>query len=199
MIQLRPGMFMRPRFLFSSSGSAGRRVPALITALFLALACRSRDHADADSAAGSPGEGGLTPPASSKAKPYSRAQFGQLRWLEGRWRGGLPDGGSFYEQYRWLDDSTIAMHGFADATFTRATDSARISLRYGVIANDGAAARWVAQGLDSSSVHFVPMRGASNSFSWVRESPTRWTATLQSPAREGPATSTVYRMQRVPE
>jgi hypothetical protein len=175
------------------------RGPALIVVLFLAFACRSQEQADADSAPGLRSDTTLNPPASPKSKPYSLAQFRQLRWLEGRWRGGLPDGGSFYEQYRWLDDSTIAMHGFADSTFTRATDSARISLRYGVIANDGAAARWVAQGLDSSSVHFVPMRGASNSFRWVRESPTRWTATLQSPAREGRAQSTVYRMQRIPE
>lgn len=175
------------------------RAPTLIVVLLLALACRSQEQPSTDSTAGLPGDATVNPPGSPKSKPYELAQFRQLRWLEGRWRGALPDGGSFYEQYRWLDDSTIAMHGFADSTFTRATDSARISLRFGVVANDGAAARWVATSLDSSSVHFVPMRGASNSFSWVRESPTRWTATLQSTTREGRARSTVYEMQRIPE
>ena len=175
-----------------------RHSATALTVVLLTLACRSGEQPRADSAAGVPAEATANPSPSPKVKPYSLAQFQQLRWLEGRWQGGLPDGGSFYEQYRWLDDSTIAMHGFADSTFTRATDSARISLRYGVIANDGAAARWVAHGLDSTSVHFVPGRGASNSFSWVRESPTRWTATLQS-NREGRAQSTVYRMQRIPE
>ena len=135
--------------------------------------------------------------ASGKSKPYSLADFRHLRWLEGRWRGTLPQGGYFYEQYRSLDDSTIAMHAFADSTFTRATDSARLSLRNAVIANDGIGARWVATRIDSSSVEFVPRVGASNGFGWTRESPTRWTATLHGTDSAGRTQHTVYSMERV--
>ena len=189
---------MRLRFVFPSNGSPRHRAPGLIVLFLLpvvALACQSRERADADSPIVLAGDT-TNAPAAPKSKPYSLAQFAQLRWLEGRWRGGLPDGGSFYEQYRWLDDSTIAMHAFADSTFARATDSSRVSLRFGVVANEGITARWVATRLDSAAVEFVPRRGASNGFSWVRESPDRWTATL-SPSRDGGIRSTIYHMERI--
>lgn len=169
------------------------RAPALLVVLLVALACRSEEQPSADSTAQS--SGGAA--AASSAKQYSLADFRQLRWLEGRWRGGLPNGDSFYEQYRWADDSTIVMHSFPDSTFARASDSARISLRNGVVANEGATARWEATDLDSASVDFAPVRGASNSFGWVRESSTRWTATLRSTDREGRPQQTVYRMERI--
>lgn len=188
---------MRLRFVFPSQGAARHRAPGLIVLFVVALACQSRERADADSTVALAGDTTPNAPASGKSKPYSLAQFAQLRWLEGRWRGALPQGGSFYEQYRWLDDSTIVMHSFADSTFARATDSSRVSLRYGVVANEGITARWVATRLDSAAVEFVPRRGASNGFSWVRESPDRWTATLQSPSRDGGIRSTIYHMERI--
>jgi hypothetical protein len=125
------------------------------------------------------------------------ADFRHLRWLEGRWRGTLPAGGYFYEQYRSLDDSTIAMHAFADSTFSRATDSARLTLRNAVIANEGIGARWVATQIDSSTVEFVPRVGASNGFGWARESANRWTATLHSTDSAGRMQHTVYPMERI--
>ena len=179
---------MRQHFVFPSHGAV----------LFLvALACQSRDRAVNDSTVTPASDTTPTASASAKSNPYSLAQFAQLRWLEGRWRGTLPDGGFFYEQYRWLDDSTIVMHAFGDSAFARATDSARVSLRFGVVANEGITARWVATRLDSAAVEFIPRRGASNGFTWVRESPDRWTATLQSPSGDGRMRSTVYHVERV--
>ena len=187
---------MRLRFVLPVHGSVRPRAPGLIGLFVVALACQSRERAGADSTVDIAGDTTPNASASAKSSPYSLAQFAQLRWLEGRWRGALPDGGFFYEQYRWTDDSTIVMHAFADSAFARATDSARVSLRNGVVANEGLTARWVATRLDSAAVEFVPRRGASNGFSWVRESPDRWTATLQSPSRDGGVRSTVYRMER---
>jgi hypothetical protein len=135
--------------------------------------------------------------ALGKSKPFSLADFRHLRWLEGRWKGTLPQGGYFYEQYRSLDDSTIAMHAFADSTFTRATDSARLTLRNAVIANEGIGARWVATRIDSAFVDFVPRVGATNGLSWARESPNRWTATLHGADSAGRTQRTVYPMERV--
>jgi len=188
---------MRSRFVFPSHRSTRHRAVGLIVLLVVTLACQSRERANDDSNVAPAGDTTPNAPASGKSKPYSLAQFAQLRWLEGRWRGALPDGGFFYEQYRWLDDSTIVMHAFGDSAFARATDSARVTLRYGVVANEGISARWVATRLDSAAVEFVPRRGASNGFSWVRESPDRWTATLQSPSRDGGIRRTVYHMERI--
>lgn len=61
----------------------------------------------------------------------------QLRWLAGRWRGSDSAQLVFYEEYRFVDDSTIAMRGFADSTFARTTDSSTIALRGGRLVSSG--------------------------------------------------------------
>ena len=134
--------------------------------------------------------------AQPAAVRYSAQDFGQLRWLEGSWRGRLRDGGHFFESYSVKDDSTIVMHGFPDSTFTRATDSARITLRDGRITDQGST-RWVATRLDSSVVDFTSEKNASMGFSWARESPDRWKATIRSINRERQPQTTVYPMERI--
>jgi hypothetical protein len=118
--------------------------------------------------------------------------FARLRWLEGSWRGALPKGGYFYERYHFANDSTIAMQGFPDSTFSVANDSASIVLRGGRVYDRGASSEWIVSRLDSTSVDFSPTRRASNHFTWQRVSNARWTATLNPPK----GTSTVYNMER---
>ena len=127
---------------------------------------------------------------------YSAQDFGRLRWLEGSWRGRLPDGGYFYERYRLLDDSTIAMRAFPDSLFARVTDSSNITLRGGTVADEGGT-RWVATRLDPDAVDFASEGNASNNFTWKRDSPDRWTATLRSNDAQGRQRTTVYPMERV--
>jgi hypothetical protein len=111
---------------------------------------------------------------------YSLRDFSHLRWLEGSWRGEVPNAGYFYEQYRLLDDSTLAMRGFADSTFTNPNDSADIMFRGGRIIDRSTKAQYAATRVDSSRVDFAPEKADNNHFSWVRESADRWTATLRS-------------------
>jgi hypothetical protein len=108
----------------------------------------------------------------------------------------LPDGGHFYERYRLLDDSTIAMSAFPDSLFARATDSSRVAIRGGTVVNEGGT-RWVATRLDSSAVDFASERDASNNFTWTPDSPDRWTATLRSIDRDGHPHTIVYPMERI--
>lgn len=124
---------------------------------------------------------------------YSLRDFSHLRWLEGTWRGEVPGAGYFYEQYRLLDDSTIAMRGFADSTFTNPNDSADIMLRGGRIIDRSTKAQYAATLVDSSRVDFAPEKADNNHFSWLRESADRWTATLR--AADGKAI--VYPMVRM--
>ena len=178
------------------SGMSDRRsLASAIGAALVIVACAEGGREDATPAADT--SPSASQPAQARPEPgqFSRQDFARLRWLEGSWRGRLPDGKYFHERYHFLDDSTIAMHGFADSTFASATDSSRITLRGQTIANEGAAARWVATTLDSSSVSFAPDRGASNHFVWSRESRDRWTATLRSAGE--PPRLTVYQMERV--
>jgi hypothetical protein len=127
---------------------------------------------------------------------YTLQDFARLCWIEGSWRGGLPDGGFFYERYGLLDDSTIVMHSLADSTLARATDSSRIGLRGGTVASESSTL-WLATRLDSNAVDFALERDASNNFTWTRESPDRWTATLRSKNRQGREQVTIYHMQRI--
>jgi hypothetical protein len=133
------------------------------------------------------------PPAAGK---YALADFARLYWLVGSWQGRVPDGRRFYERYRLLDDSTIKMRSFTDDTFSKATDSARITLRAGTVADEGRA-RWIATRLDSTGVDFASERDASNNFTWARQSRNNWKAVLNSIDRKGQAQTVVYPMQRI--
>jgi hypothetical protein len=124
---------------------------------------------------------------------YTLHDFANLRWLEGSWRGQIPKGGYFYETYRLLDDSTLAMRGYEDSTFNRANDSTDIMLRGGRIIDRSSKASYAATRVDTSRVEFAPGEGATNHFSWVRQSPDRWTATLH-PAK---GDTVAYPMVRV--
>jgi hypothetical protein len=128
---------------------------------------------------------------------FTAAQFASLRWLEGTWRGRLPDGGAFYERYRFVDDSTIAMRAFSDSTLAATSDSARITLRDGTVANEGGAARWAATRLDATGVAFTPVEGATNSFTWTLERADRWAATLTWRDHAGQAHVVTYPMERI--
>lgn len=180
---------MQKRSFLPVTRNSRHAVVAMTLAVLLGVSCRTESAQPADSLA----------PAVVKptAGRFSLQDFTRLRWLEGSWRGRLPDGGYFYERYQILDDSTIAMRGFADSTFTRVADSARIGLRGGTIIDEGGSAPWVATRLDSSAVEFASTLDASNGFTWTRESPDRWTATLRSTDRQRRPRTTIYPMERI--
>jgi len=126
------------------------------------------------------------------------AQFRSLAWLEGQWRGRTDRGQWFYESYALVNDSTLATHTFPDSTFAAPTDSSEIRLRGSEVVSQSGRKRWVVAALDTSHVRFVPVAGARNSFTWRRQSPGVWTATLRWPAKIGRRTRmVVYRMERV--
>jgi hypothetical protein len=167
----------------------------IVVALVIATAVYCRPGVGKDRS-GDSGDDAGSAGAQPAGGQYSLQDFGRLRWIEGNWRGQLPDRTYFYERYHFLNDSTIAMHSFADSTFMRATDSAAVTLRGGTVTDAGTSAQWVATRLDSSGVDFTPVQARYGPFSWASESPNRWTATLRSADPAKPQT-TVYRMERV--
>ena len=175
------------RALFS-----GAAVAALV--ILAGVSCRGeRRGTSADSAFATSSH---RPPVAGR---YSVQDFGRLRWLDGSWRGRLPNGGFFYESYRLLDDSTILMSAFHDPEFSHASDSTLIVIRGGTVI-DQSNPRWLATRLDASGVDFASERDASNNFTWTTESPKspdRWTATLRSMGQDGRPRITVYPMERV--
>ena len=162
---------------------------ALLVALAgAALACTPRDE---------PLPEVPVQPPPPRAATFTADDFRGLSWIEGPWRGFLTDGSTFYERYAFLDDSTVMVRQFADSTLTQATDSSRLTLRAGTIANDAGAARWVATRLDSAGADFSPLRGATSQFTWVRESPTRWDVTMRWTDESGTPQTRVSALHRL--
>jgi hypothetical protein len=152
----------------------------------LALACaRERDAATREVSA-----------RTEAAQPASlaREEFRRLSWLEGDWRGTLPDGKPFFERYHVTSDSTIRMYGFADSTMTQTTDSALIYWRDHHIFSEGDNARSFVTAIDTAGVHFAPERGGRNTFVWKQDN-SGWTATLRWTDKQGQPKTVVYLMR----
>jgi hypothetical protein len=123
------------------------------------------------------------------------AQFQELRWLAGAWRGSGGAYPAFFEEYRVLNDSTIVMRSFPDSTFTRASDSSSIVWRNGIVFNRSARSTSVAIELSGTSVHFVREGATRGGFTFSRQSADQWTATLHASTPGG--SETVYVMRRM--
>jgi hypothetical protein len=145
-----------------------------------ATACTA-DAGDADPGAAS-GELEPVPPSAADAV-RTIADFQGLAYLEGDWRGSGYEGGSFYETYHFVNDSTIEMTAWTDSTLSSSRDGSQYMLRDGVIRTaDGG--RLV--GVDGEGHHF---RRGSSAWTFRRVSPDRWMAQV------GP--STIYTMDRI--
>ena len=129
---------------------------------------------------------------SEQATAFTTESMQKLRWLEGAWRdagGGTP----YYEVYRFENDSSIRMTYYTDSALTEARDSGRIYLEAGTIYHLAARDRWRAIEVDSAAIVFEAVTEAGRRFTWRRESPSVWLATLES--RSG--SPLVFRLERV--
>jgi hypothetical protein len=127
------------------------------------------------------------------------ADLRALQWIVGTWRGSGDGQASFYERYRFLDDSTLLVESFKDSTLADVSESTRYELRGGRLANAAPenAAQWVAVRLTDGAITFAPVRRARNRFIWRPESADVWIAELAWPASNAaPARARTYRMVR---
>ena len=132
-------------------------------------------------------------PGEAQGRRTTVEEFKQLQWLAGTWRGSGGNYPSFFEEYRVVDDSTIAMWSLKDSTLVAEGDSSRIELRGGLVYSRGEGPGAVATELTSTRVRFLPVGRSGGGWSWERISPDEWKATLHG-ARE-----TVYVMKRIKE
>jgi len=123
-------------------------------------------------------------PAPAKA---TAADFRGLKFLEGRWRGtGYQT--PFFENYRFVNDSTIEMHSAADSTFRNSKPGSRIEFRAGTIYMGDGQSRYAVTRIDKDGYRFTELNGRG-AFVWKRENANEWTAVLGGGA--------VYRMYRI--
>jgi hypothetical protein len=134
---------------------------------------------------------------SGPAARVTLAQFGQLRWIEGRWRGAEVGGTPFFEAYGFVNDSTIRSYVYSDSTLTIVSDSGIILWRGDSITSGREAAHYVAVRFDSVSVEFAPLGAATNGFAWIHAGPGAWRARLIWDSA-GVARERTYDMRAIP-
>ena len=128
-------------------------------------------------------------------KKFSAADVAKLRWIEGTWRGSGVDQAPFFERYRFENETTLAVDSFPDEKLEKVDDTSRFELKDGQFSNSC----YAASSIDATSVDFVPIAKAKNSFRWERVSDNSWKATLKWPAEgDKPARERVYNMERFP-
>jgi hypothetical protein len=132
-------------------------------------------------------------PAGPPPQLVSVAQFGELSWLHGKWRGSGGDYPSFFEEYAPLNDSTIQMRSFKDSTLRVVTDSSTIELRGNVVKSRGATSVHDAT-VTASSIRFV-RPGTNRGHTFAKVSADEWTAMLDPATADGKPT--VYVMKRI--
>lgn len=123
-------------------------------------------------------------------------EFGDLRWLEGRWIGTGSDSSSFRESYHFVDDSTIRSYTWADTTYTQVKDSSEIAFRHGGVTSGSGEMYWVLTRWDRFGLRFEPRGTATNLFVWRLVDGMNWIATLTWTDAAGKKQQRVYTMQR---
>ena len=151
--------------------------------LFLIAACQPADREPA-AAVQEPAR----PAAAVRAE-----DFAQFRWIEGTWRGTGAGVDPFFERYSLVDDSTLVQYTLSDSTLAAISDSTRIGLRGGRVLDPTENPAWQVTAFDSTSWRFEHLRDPGRAFTWRSETPTSWTAHLESP--QGART---YTLTRVP-
>jgi hypothetical protein len=128
--------------------------------------------------------------------PFSAADFGKLRWLDGTWEASSPGEPTRYERFHFTNDSTVEISYYRDSTFSQPSATGRLYLSVGRVYHSFGPNRWGATHVDTDGVFFVPQLNAHNTFAWDYKSPDAWTATTRS-GLSGRERVTVWNMKRV--
>lgn len=129
---------------------------------------------------------------STTEAPVTRGAFASLSWLSGRWVGSGGGYAAFYEEYRFLNDSTIEQRTFPDSAFSTPDGVSTIEWRAGAARKirRGAAETRIAR-VAGDTVRFEPLVPGRMGFTWIRVSANEWRAILDG--RNGP---TIYALRR---
>lgn len=145
-----------------------------------------------------PNESAADPSATVEPVRVTPAEFRQIEWLEGAWRGtGAEVDGPFFETFEMVNDSTLAIRVYADSALTQRESTGEIVLTGGQVLHRSGPNEWVATAFDRSRLHFEPRGNVPNNFTWTRTSPSSWTAVLRYPQEDGTTRDVVYDLERM--
>jgi hypothetical protein len=100
----------------------------------------------------------------------TREAFRSLAWLVGSWASPRGEEAQMFERYEFVNDTTLRVRTYADASFRRPADSSFVVLRGERVFALWRSAEWVATDLTSGSVRFAPIVNAPNTFTWRKRS-----------------------------
>jgi hypothetical protein len=127
-----------------------------------------------------------------------RDDFQQLRWISGSWRSETEGQSTSYVRYRFVDDSTITAETFSDSKFRMLKESMRLELRDHRVTWRVGDSQWIVTNLDSTSVGFRHLGGATDDFVWQHHAADVWVAVhAWLPGIDHPARTVTYHMKRV--
>ena len=121
--------------------------------------------------------------------------FKKLKWLEGKWEGTAAGEQPFYEQYQFLNDSTLAMLYFKDASFTGKPDTGWVYLKEKNIVHRSGNALWKLTSLKEKEIVFEPIN-VKRGFVWRKENNDQWDAVLDMQNKEGQVAAKTYTLKR---
>ncbi len=135
---------------------------------------------------------------SGTAVQVTPGEFSSLKWIEGR-RQGSGGKNLFHEIYSLVNDSTIQIDYYGqDSTFTRSLGTGTVYLSDGNIYHEYyEGGVWVADAIDSSSIHFIPVRDAGTTFLWEKAENDAWEATLWWKNQDGEDVKRVFTMSLI--
>jgi hypothetical protein len=146
---------------------------------------------------GSEAQTNPAPSPSPSPKFITTNELAKLHWIEGTWRetgGSVP---TFYERYKFENDSTLLVETLADETLSKVTEAGRFELKDGHFGKSEGESGSVAIALDDNSITFAPLGKSRNYFRFQRESENSWKAILNWTTRDGAAKERTYQMERV--
>lgn len=110
-------------------------------------------------------------------------QFAAMRWIEGVWHGSGGSFPSFFETYRFVNDSTIQREAYVDSTLRNSVESATLQLRGGRVEQiRGGELRATVTRMTADSVVWAQLAGGTSTY--ARRGPDEWTSTLTRPNQE---------------
>lgn len=163
--------------------AAGIRMPGLARLLCAAAFAAAPDAAVADADQETP-------------DMFSQAQFDQLGFLIGDWRGTAPDGSVFFERYQRGGPDQVQSLRFATDAFTDPSDGSTLSLRDGAIEARWGEFTWQASVVGATEACFEPVN-APSAFCWRADGPDRLTVTQRWTGADGIEQSVQIAMTRV--
>jgi hypothetical protein len=133
--------------------------------------------------------------AKSQQPSYGINDFKKLGWLQGKWEGSATGEATFYEQYKFLNDSTLAMLYYKDASFTGVPDTGWVLLKGNSIIHQSGKALWKLSSLSDKEVVFAPVN-VKRGFVWRKENKDQWSAILEIVNKEGQVSTKTYVLKR---